>query len=73
MTLPVGLDLTGRRVLVVGGGPTALPGIRSLADAGGLVHVLSPWVCEDVASLVATGEVAWSQRDYAGPIDLDAV
>ena len=71
MTLPIGLDLTGRRVLVVGGGPTVLPGIRSLAEAGGLVHVLAPWVCEEAAALTTTGEVAWSERDYAGPADLD--
>ena len=71
VTLPVGLDLTGRRVVVVGGGPTVLPGIRSLAEAGGLVHVLSPWVCEEAAALIATGDVAWSERDYAGPHDLD--
>lgn len=71
MTLPIGLDLTGRRVLVVGGGPAVLPGIRSVVDAGGLAHVIAPWVCEEIAALVATGEVAWSERDYAGPRDLD--
>ncbi|GAA4405755.1 uroporphyrinogen-III C-methyltransferase [Fodinibacter luteus] len=71
MTLPVGLDLDGRRVVVVGGGPTVLPGIRAVVGAGGLVHVLSPWVCEEAAALIATGEVAWSERDYAGPEDLD--
>jgi uroporphyrin-III C-methyltransferase/precorrin-2 dehydrogenase/sirohydrochlorin ferrochelatase len=71
VTLPVGLDITGRRVLVVGGGPEVVPGIRALVEAGGLVHVLAPWVCEEVTSLVATGEVAWSERDYSGPQDLD--
>ncbi|HSF98430.1 MAG TPA: SAM-dependent methyltransferase, partial [Ornithinibacter sp.] len=71
MTLPVGLDLTGRRVVVVGGGPTVLTGIRALVEAGGLVQVVAPWVCEEVAALVAIGEVAWSERDYTGPVDLD--
>jgi uroporphyrin-III C-methyltransferase/precorrin-2 dehydrogenase/sirohydrochlorin ferrochelatase len=71
VTLPVGLDLTGRRALVVGGGPAVVPGIRALVEAGGLVHVLAPWVCEEAAALIATGEVAWSDRDYAGPADLD--
>ena len=71
MTLPVGLDLTDRRVVVVGGGPAALPGIVALVDAQAAVHVIAPWVCEDAAALVATGEVAWTERDYAGSVDLD--
>jgi uroporphyrin-III C-methyltransferase / precorrin-2 dehydrogenase / sirohydrochlorin ferrochelatase len=71
MTLPVGLDLTGRHVVAVGGGPAALTGIRSLVQAGGLVHVVAPWVCEGVQSLVAGGDVSWSERDYAGPVDLE--
>lgn len=71
MTLPVGLDLTDRRVVVVGGGPAALPGIVALFGAQAAVHVIAPWVCEDAAALVATGEVAWTERDYAGSVDLD--
>ena len=60
MTLPVGLDLTDRRVVVLGGGPAALPGILALVGAQAAVHVIAPWVCEDAAALVATGEIAWS-------------
>ena len=70
MTLPVGLDLTGRRVVAVGGGPAVWPSLRAVLGAGAVVEVVAPWVCEDVAALVATGEVAWTDRDYAGASDL---
>ncbi|HEX3491492.1 MAG TPA: uroporphyrinogen-III C-methyltransferase [Streptosporangiaceae bacterium] len=39
---PLGLDLTGRRVVVVGGGRVALRRTRSLAEAGALVTVIAP-------------------------------
>jgi uroporphyrin-III C-methyltransferase / precorrin-2 dehydrogenase / sirohydrochlorin ferrochelatase len=38
---PLHLDLTGRRVLVVGGGPVAARRVRSLLDAGADVHVVA--------------------------------
>lgn len=71
MTLPVGLDLTGRRVVAVGGGPAVTGTVRALVGAGALVEVVAPWVCEDLQALVATGEIAWATADYAGPSDLD--
>ena len=71
MNLPVGLHLDGRRVVVVGGGPTVLPAVRDLQAARALVHVVAPWVCEDLAASVATGEIAWREGEYAGPVDLE--
>ncbi len=71
MTLPVGLDVTGRRVVVVGGGPASASGVSTLLAAGALVEVVAPYVCEELAVLVASGEVAWAPRDYEGHHDLD--
>lgn len=71
MILPVGLELTGRRVVAVGGGPAATGPVRSLLRAGALVEVVAPWVCEDLGALVTTGEVAWAEREYAGAADLE--
>ncbi len=70
MTLPVGLDLTGRRVVAVGGGPAATGPVRALLGAGALVEVVAPWVCEDLVDLTTTGEIAWAARDYTGAADL---
>ena len=61
---PVVLDLTGRRVLVVGGGPVAARRAASAVAAGGEVEVVAPWLCEELASLVAGRAVEWHARDY---------
>ncbi|HQR79916.1 MAG TPA: uroporphyrinogen-III C-methyltransferase [Actinomycetota bacterium] len=46
---PLFLDVTGRRVVVVGGGPVATRRALALVDAGADVTVISPWVTEDLA------------------------
>ena len=67
---PVVLDLTGRRVLGVGGGPVAARRASSAVAAGGRVEVVAPWLCEELASLVADRAVQWHARDYAdGDVD----
>ncbi|WP_169736453.1 NAD(P)-dependent oxidoreductase, partial [Promicromonospora kroppenstedtii] len=39
---PLGLKVTGRLVVVVGGGPVAARRVRSLLDAGARVRVVAP-------------------------------
>ncbi|TFF11516.1 uroporphyrinogen-III C-methyltransferase [Cellulosimicrobium funkei] len=51
-TYPLGLRLDGRRVVVVGGGPVAARRTRGLLDAGAIVAVVAPYVCEDLAELL---------------------
>lgn len=69
--LPVVLDLTGRLVVAVGGGPVSARRVRAFLDEGAVVRVVAPWLCEDLRDLVADDRVEWLQRDYAGPADLD--
>ncbi|MGN6239194.1 MAG: uroporphyrinogen-III C-methyltransferase [Cellulosimicrobium cellulans] len=52
-TYPLGLRLVGRRAVVVGGGPVAARRTRGLLDAGAVVTVVAPFVCEDLAELLA--------------------
>ncbi|WP_454728773.1 uroporphyrinogen-III C-methyltransferase [Cellulosimicrobium protaetiae] len=52
-TYPLGLRLDGRRTVVVGGGPVAARRTRGLLDAGAVVTVVAPFVCEDLAELLA--------------------
>jgi uroporphyrin-III C-methyltransferase / precorrin-2 dehydrogenase / sirohydrochlorin ferrochelatase len=59
---PLSLDLRGRRVVVVGGGPVAARRARSLADAGAQVEVVAPFVCEDLRD---DARVEIHLRDYA--------
>jgi uroporphyrin-III C-methyltransferase / precorrin-2 dehydrogenase / sirohydrochlorin ferrochelatase len=69
--LPVVLDLTGRLVVAVGGGPVSARRVRAFLDEGATVRLVAPWLCEDLRDLALAGRVAWHERDYAGPADLD--
>jgi uroporphyrin-III C-methyltransferase/precorrin-2 dehydrogenase/sirohydrochlorin ferrochelatase len=60
---PLFLDLAGRQVLVVGGGPVAARRAAGLVRAGAAVTVIAPHVCEDLAELVTAGEVRWQARE----------
>ncbi len=62
--LPLFLDLRGRRAVVVGGGPVAARRAHDLADAGAVVEVVAPYICEDVSELVDRGAVSWSRREF---------
>ena len=70
MTYPLGLQLRGRRVLVVGGGPVAARRLQALLDDGALVTVVAPFACEDITDAAADGRVDWQQREYR-TADLD--
>ncbi|HEU4912620.1 MAG TPA: uroporphyrinogen-III C-methyltransferase [Actinomycetes bacterium] len=67
---PLTLDVAGRRVLVVGGGPVAARRTRGLLAADAEVSVVAPYVCEDLRDLADSGAVTWLPRDYEGG-DLD--
>ncbi len=66
---PLSLDVTGRHVVVVGGGPIAARRTGGLVAAGARVHVVAPVLCEDLADLAQAGLVVWAGRDYT-PGDL---
>ncbi len=54
MTYPVALELSGRRVVVVGGGTVAARRTRGLLEAGADVQVISPRVCLELTQLGVT-------------------
>jgi uroporphyrin-III C-methyltransferase len=62
---PLLLDVRGRRVLVVGGGPIAARRMQGLLDAGAEVHVVTPFVCEDVWDAATAGKVTVQLREFA--------
>ncbi|MBC7291524.1 MAG: uroporphyrinogen-III C-methyltransferase [Actinotalea sp.] len=65
MTTLLGLELAGRPVLVVGGGPVAARRARALLADGADVRVVAPVLCPELAELAARGTVAWEARVVA--------
>jgi uroporphyrin-III C-methyltransferase/precorrin-2 dehydrogenase/sirohydrochlorin ferrochelatase len=63
---PLFLDLTGRRVVVVGGGAVAARRLADLLEAGGLVTVVAPVVDDAIGAAGVTVE----RREFV-PADLD--
>ena len=69
-TYPSGLRLSGRRVVVVGGGHVAQRRVPHLIAAGADVHVVSPEVTPAIEGMVGSAEVTWHRRGFADT-DLD--
>ncbi|HEY8471757.1 MAG TPA: uroporphyrinogen-III C-methyltransferase [Natronosporangium sp.] len=69
---PLGLRLTGRPVLVVGGGAVATRRIPALLAAGAVVTVVSPSLTPALRALSDAGRLRWRQRPFQ-PSDLDDV
>src|SRR5207244_1291354 len=72
MLLPLFLNLAGRRVLLVGGGPVAAAKLQQLLAAGADVHVVAPDVVEEIDRTAASCGVVIARRSFV-PEDLDGV
>jgi precorrin-2 dehydrogenase / sirohydrochlorin ferrochelatase len=55
---PMFVDIEGRRVLVVGGGPVGTEKVEKLIDHGAVVRLVAPRVTAELAAMVASGAVA---------------
>jgi uroporphyrin-III C-methyltransferase / precorrin-2 dehydrogenase / sirohydrochlorin ferrochelatase len=66
----VGLDLTGRRVVVVGAGTVAQRRLPRLIAAGADVLLVAPEATPAVEAMATAGELNWEIRDYSDG-DLD--
>jgi len=65
------LRLTGRRCLVIGGGEIGLEKVEGLLACGGDVTLIAPHAEPALREYAAEGSIAWEQRVYAGPSDLE--
>lgn len=65
MTTLLGVELAGRPVLVVGGGPVAARRAHTLLADGAVVRVVAPELCPDLAALAERGAVTWDARPVA--------
>jgi precorrin-2 dehydrogenase/sirohydrochlorin ferrochelatase len=61
---PIFADISGRRVVVVGGGRVAAHKVKALLDCSGQVVVVSPEVTEKLAELGRCGRIELIRRGY---------
>ncbi|MFC6065660.1 uroporphyrinogen-III C-methyltransferase [Streptomyces ochraceiscleroticus] len=61
---PVGLRLTGRRVVVLGGGQVAQRRLPALIAAGAKILLVSPSATPSVEAMADAGELTWERRGY---------
>lgn len=61
---PVGLRLTDRRVVVLGGGQVAQRRLPALIAAGADVLLISPSATPSVEAMADAGEINWHRRAY---------
>lgn len=61
---PVGLRLTGRRVVVLGAGQVAQRRLPGLVAAGADVLLIAPAATPSVEAMAVAGEVRWERRTY---------
>ncbi len=61
---PSGLRLSGRRVLMVGGGHVAQRRVPALLASGAVVTVVSPEATPAIEALADAGEITWERRRF---------
>jgi uroporphyrin-III C-methyltransferase/precorrin-2 dehydrogenase/sirohydrochlorin ferrochelatase len=69
-TFPLTLRVSGRKVVVVGGGHVATRRAHALVDAGADLTIVSPTLTARLTELAETGRITWHERMYE-PTDLD--
>ncbi len=62
--LPVGLDVRGRKCLVVGGGGIGTRKANNLERAGAAVTVISPAVTDELAGRIEAGRIRWVKDSF---------
>jgi len=67
---PAILDLTGRKVVVVGGGNIAQTKIENLLETGPKIVVIAPSISDPLANLAREGKIAHEARNFEDA-DLD--
>lgn len=70
MTAVLGVELAGRRVVLVGGGAVTARRARRLADDGAVLEIVAPEVVPALRELVERGLATWVARGV-DPGDLD--
>ena len=64
------IDLTGKNIMVAGGGTIALRRVTTLLKFGADIHVIAPELCEELVQMEEEGKITAEYRAYrTGDID----
>ncbi len=61
---PMFVDLTGKKVLMAGGGKIALRRVQTLRQFGAVIHVTAPELCGELLELERQGKITAERREY---------
>ena len=64
MFFPIYLNLTGKRVIVIGGGDVAERKVASLSRTGAEIIVISPDLTPNLLSVAESNVIDWKKRNY---------
>ncbi|WP_454192314.1 precorrin-2 dehydrogenase/sirohydrochlorin ferrochelatase family protein [Paenibacillus sp. Marseille-Q7038] len=62
--VPVMLNCSGRRCIIIGGGKVAERKMEALAGSGALLTIISPEVTKNLLHMVHRGEAEWRKKPY---------
>jgi len=62
--LPLGIDMTEVRCLIVGGGRIATRKVKTLLSTNASVTILSPSITDRLSYLAGMGQLCWMQSEY---------
>ena len=62
MFFPIYLNLTGKRVVVIGGGEVAERKVASLSGTGAALTVISPTLTPQLLALAESNAIEWQKR-----------
>ncbi|MEQ5997706.1 NAD(P)-binding protein [Staphylococcus saccharolyticus] len=64
MNIPLMVDLTKKKIIIVGGGKIATRRVQTLLDYTNNIHVISPTITETIEKLVKTGRISYSEKCF---------
>ncbi len=64
MYFPVFADLSGRKIIVIGGGKIALRRVRTLLPFAPVITVIAPRAEEGIRELCSARKIEWIERAY---------
>lgn len=64
MKFPVFIELTEKKIIVIGGGTIATRRVKALLPFGASITIISPVLSKDLESLSEKMQVKWMQKNY---------